>query len=257
MTFAAVMALLLAPSMAPAQQATPDLTGLWAAKVRFGPDVRGPLLLIRQGNAWRADIAGFSQPVRRSARELSFELPDGRGSFRGKLAAAEIAGHWIGPVSRSSGMRYATPMVLRPDGPGRWRGAVAPLDDGFTFYLPLTRLAGGGYATYLRNPERNQGRFIRATRLEVKDTLVTLAGGDQGRWPRGATTVASSGYRSTAPASTLSAPTARPGARSIPAARPRSATTTLRRSGSTTVGRSPPSMRWGSPVPASRSSFRC
>ena len=179
MTFAAAMALLLALRAAPAQQGTPDLTGLWAAKVRFGPDVRGPLLLIRQGNAWRADIAGFSEPVRRSARELSFELPDGRGSFRGRLNGAEIAGQWIGPVNQSSGMRYATPVVLRPDGPGRWRGVVTPLDDAFTFYLPLTRLAGSGYATYLRNPERNQGRFIRASRLEVKDSLVTLTGGDQ------------------------------------------------------------------------------
>ena len=176
MTFAAAMALLLALRAAPAQQGTPDLTGLWAAKVRFGPDVRGPLLLIRQGNAWRADIAGFSEPVRRSARELSFELPDGRGSFRGRLNGAEIAGQWIGPVNQSSGMRYATPVVLRPDGPGRWRGVVTPLDDAFTFYLPLTRLAGGGYTTYLRNPERNQGRFIRASRLEAKDDVVTLAG---------------------------------------------------------------------------------
>jgi len=174
MTFAAVMALLV-PRVAPAQQESPDLTGLWAAKVRFGPDVRGPLLLFRQGNTWRADIAGFSEPVRRKARALSFELPDGRGSFRGRLNGAEIAGQWIGPVNQSSGMRYTTPVVLRPDGPGRWRGVVTPLDDAFTFYLPLTR-AGGGYATYLRNPERNQGRFIRATRLEVKDDVVTVRG---------------------------------------------------------------------------------
>ena len=175
-TFAAVLALLLVLRAAPAQQGMPDLTGLWAAKVRFGPDIRGPLFLIRQGNTWHADIAGFPEPVRRSARELSFELPDGRGSFRGRVTGAEIVGQWIGPVNQSSGMRYATPLVLRPDGPGRWRGVVTPLDDAFTFYLPLTRLAGGGYATYLRNPERNQGRFIRVTRLEVKDDVVTLLG---------------------------------------------------------------------------------
>ena len=178
-TLAAAGTLFLAGRTAPAQQNSPDLTGLWSAKVRFGPDIRGPLFLIRQGNAWQADIGGFSEPVRRSVRELSFELPDGRGSFRGRLNGAEIAGQWIGPVNQTSGLRYATPVVLRPDGPGRWRGVVTSLDDAFTFYLPLTRLAGGGYATYLRNPERNQGRFIRATRLEVKDSLLTLTGGDQ------------------------------------------------------------------------------
>jgi len=171
----AAAGLFLAVQTAPAQQGAPDLTGLWAGKVRFGPDIRGPLLLIRQGSTWRADIAGFSEPVRRSAGELSFELPDRRGSFRGRLNGAEIAGQWIGPVNQGSGMR-ATPVVLRPAGPGRWRGMVTPLDDASTFYLPLTRVAGGGYATYLRNPERNQGRFIRATRLEVKDDVVTLRG---------------------------------------------------------------------------------
>jgi CubicO group peptidase (beta-lactamase class C family) len=188
MVFAAVMALSLPLRSAPAQQSSPDLTGLWAAKVRFGPDVRGPLLLMRQGNAWRADIAGFSQPVRRSARELSFELPDGRGSFRGRLNGTEIAGQWIGPVNQSSGMRYATPVVLRPNGPNSWRGVVTPLDDAFTFYLPLTPVAGGGYATYLRNPERNQGRFIRASHLEVKDSQVTLLAGPtlaEGRYQDG------------------------------------------------------------------------
>lgn len=172
---AAALAFVLQP--APAQE--PDLAGLWAAKVRFGPDVRGPLFLMRQGNTWRADIGGYTEPVRRSARELSFELPDGKGSFRGRLNGSEIAGQWIGPVNQSSGMRYATPVMLRLDGPGRWRGVVTPLYDAFTFYLPLTRLAGGGYATYLRNPERNQGRFIRASRLDMKDSLVTLTGGDQ------------------------------------------------------------------------------
>ena len=197
--FAAVMALLLTQRAAAAQQETPDLTGLWAARVRFGPDVRGPLLLIRQGNSWWADIAGFSEAVRGTSRELSFELPDGRGSFRGRLSGTVISGHWVGPVSQSSGARYATPVVLRPDGPGRWRGAVTPLDDAFTFYLPLTRLAGGGYATYLRNPERNQGRFIRATHLEVKDSSVTLTGGDrtlaQGRYAGGVITLPLNGAR--------------------------------------------------------------
>ena len=103
----------------------------------------------------------------------------------GEAGRAEIAGHWIGPVSQSSGMptrRHGAPA----DGPGRWRGVVTPLDDAFTFYLPSVsrrRLAP------TRNPERNQGRFIRATRLEVKDIWSPSAGGDrdtgQGRYDGG------------------------------------------------------------------------
>jgi CubicO group peptidase (beta-lactamase class C family) len=177
--FAATAALGLAARAAPAQQGAPDVSGLWAAKVRFGPDIRGLLLLLHEGKTWRADIAGYSSPVRSDQGGLSFALPDGNGSFRGQVSRQEIVGQWIGPVSRSSGLRYATPLVLKPDGPNRWRGEVSPLDDAFTFYLPVTRKADGSYATYVRNPERNQGRFIRASRMEVQDDVVTLLAGQR------------------------------------------------------------------------------
>ncbi len=45
--------------VAHAQAVAPDLSGLWAAKIRYGPDIRGPLILLRERNAWTADIAGF------------------------------------------------------------------------------------------------------------------------------------------------------------------------------------------------------
>jgi CubicO group peptidase (beta-lactamase class C family) len=173
-TGAAIVGLLLALRSAPAQQPTSDLSGLWAAKVRFGPDVRGPLLLLRDGKSWRADIAGFTVPVRADGQTMSFELPDGKGSFRGKVEGRNIVGHWIGPRSQTSGMSYATPTTLVPDRPNRWRGEVRPLQDAFTFYLPVTRQRDGSYTTFLRNPERNQGRFIPVSRIEVQDDVVTL-----------------------------------------------------------------------------------
>jgi CubicO group peptidase (beta-lactamase class C family) len=182
LTFALTATLLLASRTAPAQQGAPDLSGLWAATARFGPDIRGPLLLLRSGKAWRADIAGFSVPARLDGRELAFDLPDSNGSFRGRLSGSGIAGQWIGPRTRNSGLSYATPVVLRPNGPNRWRGDVIPLDDTFTFYLPLTRRGDGIYATFLRNPERNLGRFIPVARVALKDDVVTLTGrgGSQG-----------------------------------------------------------------------------
>ncbi|HEY9013581.1 MAG TPA: hypothetical protein VIM84_00785, partial [Gemmatimonadales bacterium] len=173
--FAAVVTLTLARSIL-AQEKAPDLTGLWAAKVRFGPDVRGPLILLREGKAWRADIAGFSMPARVDSGVVSFELPDSKGSFRGRLSGSNIIGHWVGPQYQTSGNRYATPVILQPGGARRWRGEVRPLDDVFTFYLPVTRRGDGSYSTYLRNPERNVGGFIPVSRMEVRDDHVTLAG---------------------------------------------------------------------------------
>jgi CubicO group peptidase (beta-lactamase class C family) len=178
------VALVLAPQPAP-QQGAPDLTGLWAAKIRFGPDIRGPLVLLRTGKAWRADIAGFSLPARVDGRQLSFALPDGKGDFRGRLMRSSIVGQWIEPRSQASGMRYATPLNLLPDGVNRWRGQVVPLDDAFTYYLPVSRRADGGYSAFLRNPERNQGRFIPVTRLEIKDDVIVLRGSGEGQLAQG------------------------------------------------------------------------
>jgi CubicO group peptidase (beta-lactamase class C family) len=158
----------------------PDLPGLWAAKLRFGPDIRGTLRILRVGSEWRADIAGFSVPARFDGQSVSFDLPDGRGGFRGNKTDREIAGHWLQQTTIVAGRVFATPLTLRPDGPSRWRGEVMPLDDTFTFYLPVTRQSDGTLGTYLRNPERNLGRFIPVTRIEGNAGQVRLLGTRRG-----------------------------------------------------------------------------
>jgi CubicO group peptidase (beta-lactamase class C family) len=159
---------------------TPGLEGLWVARARYGPDVRGRLMILRRGDGLVADVAGFSVPVKRQGSKLSFELPDGKGSFRGELADGRIDGHWIQPVTVEGGARYATPVVLRADGDGRWTGSVAPREDRMTYFLPVTRGADGRYSTYLRNPERNQGVFLGVSRIEQDGDLVRLVGTPRG-----------------------------------------------------------------------------
>jgi hypothetical protein len=180
-TLAATATLLLALPTASAPQAPPDLTGLWAARARFGPDIRGTLTLFRGGGGWHADIAGLSVPVRVDGQQFSFELPDGKGRFRGRSTGRHIVGQWIEQVSQTSGTAYATPLVLEANGPGRWRGVVTPRDDAFTFFMPVTPQGDGTYATYLRNPERNVGRFIPVSRIELKGEVVTLIDRSSGR----------------------------------------------------------------------------
>jgi hypothetical protein len=120
--------LLVAAAVSAEPAATTDLEGLWAGRARFGPDVRGRLMILGCGDGIVADIAGFSVPVKQQGRKVSFDLPDGKGSFRGELIGSEIDGQWIQPATVESGARYTTPLVLRAD---------------------------GRYSTYLRNPERN------------------------------------------------------------------------------------------------------
>ena len=162
-----LLALLFAPlsaSVPLTAQSPSDLSGLWSATLRFGPDIRGPLIIQRAADGWRADIAGFSVPVRTDGQGVTFafELPDGKGALRD--------GFWIQPDG------FATPVDLVRDGPNRWRGTVAPLENRLTFYLPITRQPDGTYRTYLRNPERNVGVFIRAQRIEVAGKDVRLIG---------------------------------------------------------------------------------
>jgi len=161
-TVAATLALLAAATPAAAQSAPPDLSGLWSATLRFGHDIRGTLIIMQTPDGWRADIAGFSVPARKDGQSFAFELPDGKGSFRG--------GHWIQPE------RYATPVRLEADGKDRWRGTVSPLERRLTFFMPITGQPDGSLRTYLRNPERNIGRFTRVSRIEVNGHTVRLIG---------------------------------------------------------------------------------
>ena len=149
---------LLGVSVPAAAQSPSDLPGLWSAVRRFGPDIRGPLIIYRTPEGWRADIGGVTVPVRGNAPAFAFELPDGKGSFRN--------GPWI------PGGSVATPVALVADGPTRWRATITPLESRLTFYLPIAR----DLRTYIRNPERNAGIFMRVSRIEVSGTDVRLIG---------------------------------------------------------------------------------
>src|SRR5882762_9485003 len=100
-TIRLAVSLLFALAANAAAQSTPDLAGLWGATRRFGPDTRGPLIVYRTPQGWRADFAGFTVPVRGDRpATFAFDLPDGKGSLRN--------GHWIQ-------WGAATPVTLTPD----------------------------------------------------------------------------------------------------------------------------------------------
>ena len=60
-----VASLVIATAASAQQPArTTDLEGLWVAHARYGPDVRGRLMILKRGDGLVADIAGFSVPVK-------------------------------------------------------------------------------------------------------------------------------------------------------------------------------------------------
>ena len=164
-----------------------ELAGLWAARQRFGPDARGPLMVSKVGALYVADFVGKRVPVQESGGSLSFELPAEQGRFRGRLEGdGGIRGEWLRPGTPVNGYS-ASPVALSADQAGnggltrRWRGVVDPLQDDFTMFLLVQPRADGSLAVVLRNPERDWGTQIGARRLVREGNVLQLMGarGDQ------------------------------------------------------------------------------
>jgi CubicO group peptidase (beta-lactamase class C family) len=176
-----LVVLSIAPTAAGMAADTPadELAGLWKAKRRFGPDARGLLVIQRTGAAYSAEMVGRSMPVRDEKGELSFELPNGEGAFRGRLqAGGAIAGHWFPPkgMAQNAGGIFVSPVRLKPEGPNRWSGAVVPWEDAFTFYLLAQKRPDGTLGVVLRNPERDFGAWLGVNRLVRDGDAVKLIG---------------------------------------------------------------------------------
>lgn len=161
----------------------PNLDGLWAAHMRYGPDIRGPLLIERRGATLIAEIAGVRVEARVAGRDIQFQLPNEAGSFRGHFGnrEASIAGHWIQPRTMSGGMAMASPVTLTRLRAGAWRGAVAPMEDAITMFLSIRTDEAGVIRAYLRNPERNVGVFQQIDRIERRGNHLTMIGRFRGR----------------------------------------------------------------------------
>jgi CubicO group peptidase (beta-lactamase class C family) len=157
-------ALLFAPATGKAETATPDpLMGLWASEIHFGPTLRGPLTITRNGGSWHAAIGAAEAvaPVRGAEMRFAFL----GGEFRGKLGhdGRAIHGFWMRPSGKlkdrqdpgGAGNSFASPVELRRDKGGEWRGIVRPLDDNFTVYLKIFRNQVGILTGAFRNPQIN------------------------------------------------------------------------------------------------------
>jgi len=183
LAFALAMTIAYAPDRFPRSDPSPaadELEGLWKAKVRFGPDARGPLVIRREGTTYTADMMGRLLPVRVEGDELSFELPRGDGAFRGVLQDdGTIRGVWMPPGSPAMGGR-ASPVVLTSEGADRWSGEVVPFEDTFTFYLLVEERPDGSLGALLRNPERDFGALLGVERLAREGDVVKLMGRARG-----------------------------------------------------------------------------
>jgi CubicO group peptidase (beta-lactamase class C family) len=137
------------------------------------------MVIERTGGAYTAEMIGKTVPVRVEKDALSFDLPNGEGTFRGRLRnGGAIAGFWFPPrgMAQNAGGVFASPVRLKPDGPNRWSGEVVPFEDVFTFYLLAQKRPDGTLGAVLRNPERDFGGWLRVDRLVREGDAVKLIG---------------------------------------------------------------------------------
>ncbi len=176
--------LFLLPALAFGAVPAPPLEGVWGAKRTFGPEVRGPLEILRSKGEWRARISRFDLPAQESSGRISFTLPDGEGSFTGRLESngRAMRGYWTQHLTVNDGAQYITPISLQADASGnRWQGDVVPFDDELTLYLVFSNAPDGRSLVFIRNPERNLGIQWQVDRIERAGDQVKLFGKLRGR----------------------------------------------------------------------------
>jgi hypothetical protein len=110
-----------------AVSAPPSFTGIWEARLDFGPTTRGLLTVVRRPDAWSASIAGRSARFRPLSGRIVFRLSDGSAEFTGQFSRdGSISGFW----TQSAGVTlqpYMFPLHLRRIASHEWTGDVVPL----------------------------------------------------------------------------------------------------------------------------------
>ena len=135
-----------------------DLSGLWQAKRRFGPDASGTLIVDPLGQclSGRHGRDGWCRCGTSGASSASI-CPAIAAAFRGRLQGRGILrGHWFRPGTASDSRRYASPVVLRAAGhrPLGRRGRAACRTSSPSILL-MRAAPDGSFDAVLRNPERD------------------------------------------------------------------------------------------------------
>lgn len=143
-----------------------ELVGLWGSETTLGPQVRGELLLQREGSAWSLRVGGFEVHGAPTGDSLRLVLPGGQGMLRARLIARPstsvpravfvqvIDAFWVQPAGDGA-TAYAVPLRFVSAGAERWRAMLAPLDARFPLYVMIARGADGTLQATFRNPAAN------------------------------------------------------------------------------------------------------
>src|SRR3984957_10373283 len=160
-----------------------DIAGLWGAESVFGPQVRGPITIVRGQTGVTARVAGFEVPVTMTRDSVGCSLPGGQGTLRAHRTddGRTIRGFWVQPPGLVMSAAYATPVTLTLVAPGVWRGDLDPLDEAWSLYLNIVRQPDGVLRGVFRNPEANWRGPASAYRVESTGDMLKFFDADSWR----------------------------------------------------------------------------
>lgn len=194
----AALSALLGTSLAQAESANANLTGLLAlgSVASAGVNVRGDLLLASDGNFYVAASAGGASSVG-SILQIT---PAGTATIVHSLAGADTEGAapYSGLIQASDGLLYGTTYlggtknlgaVYKVTTSGTYTNLFSFTNEsqgGFFPYTGLMQLSGGGdlYGTTLRGGANDAGTLYKLTLAGALTTVYTFNGAD-GRNPEG------------------------------------------------------------------------
>ena len=164
------------PSHAAPGQAS-DLVGLWRAHAAFDGGEPFSMSIERCSEEFCASAGGRHTSCTVTGETLHCNFGEAAGELRASVDGdgAEIRGHWVQPATMLDGTRYATPVVARRVSAGAWVGLVRPRADEITLFLKLEARDDGLVGGFIRNPERNAGKFLVFDRVSLDQDRVTFS----------------------------------------------------------------------------------
>ena len=130
------------------------------------------MVIDRVGQGWRADLRGRYAAGVVAGSKVAFDFGEGRVLTLDQKAAGGPSAFW----RQGAGASTLTPVPLKAEAKGRLSGVIDPVEDRLTLYLPIKVGADGKATTFLRNPERNVGRFLRLDQVELVGGELRLLG---------------------------------------------------------------------------------
>src|SRR6478672_3629344 len=160
------------------KRADDALVGLWGSESFMGPYLRGPIIIARDGDTWKAIISSAETRFSPNGDSVRFAFAGGLVEFRGVFARKRTAieGWWVQPDGTKQegphdpgglSQPFATRVTLTLARPNAWIGNIVPLDDTFTLYLEIWRTSGLLVGAF-RNPELN----LRGGSAQFRVTLL-------------------------------------------------------------------------------------